>query len=62
MKDKVHAAMSIGSGKRTYIIAACLILQAIIPFLMGEINLGEVDARSVLEGLGLATLRAGVGR
>jgi len=60
MKDTIHAALSIGSGKRTYIIATMLVLNAFVPVILGEIALGEVDFRGVLEGLGLATLRAGV--
>lgn len=51
-----------GAGFRTYVIAAGLILNALTPFLLGEAALGDIDMRSILEGLGLATLRAGVGK
>ena len=60
MNDKLHALLSIGSGYRTYIVAIMLVLNTFAPVLTGEMALGEVDFRGVLEGLGLATLRAGI--
>ena len=60
MKEIVSAALSIGSGYRTYLVAITLILSAFTPVLTGDMALGDVDFRGVLEGLGLATLRAGI--
>ena len=60
MKELLLTALSIGSGYRTYLVAVALILNAAIPVLSGDMALGDVDFRGILEGLGLATLRAGM--
>ena len=60
MKDLILAALSIGSGYRTYAVGAALVLNAAIPVLSGDAALGDINFRGVLEGLGLATLRAGM--
>jgi hypothetical protein len=60
MKDTILAVLSIGSGFRTYAVAAALILNALIPVLSGDMALGDVDYRGILEGLGLSTLRASI--
>jgi len=60
MKDAASALLSVGSGYRTYLVAVMLVLNAAVPVLTGDMALGDVDFRGVLEGLGLATLRAGM--
>jgi hypothetical protein len=60
MKELILAALSIGSGYRTYVVAAALVLNAAVPVLSGDMALGDVDYRGILEGLGLVTLRAGM--
>ena len=52
--------LKLGSGYRTYAVAIGLILNTVLPVLTGEITLGEMDIRGLLEGLGLASLRAGI--
>jgi len=51
-------------GKKTYIVAALLVLVSLVEFLSGDIPLGEflsgADLLVLLNGLGLATLRAGI--
>ena len=60
MKDIILAALTIGSGYRTYLVAVGLLINAVLPVLSGDAALGDVDYRGLLEGLGLATLRAGM--
>lgn len=60
MKVALSAALSVGTGYRTYLVAVALVLNAFLPVLTGDMALGDVDFRGVLEGLGLATLRAGI--
>lgn len=47
------------AGKKTYIVAAGVIVAAAVGFLLGELTLGEAIV-SALTGLGLGTLRLGV--
>jgi len=47
------------SGKKTYVVAVGVVVSAVVAFLTGELSLADTVVRS-LEGLGLATLRAGV--
>ncbi len=49
------------SGRKTYVIAAGIILAAVGAFMAGEYTLQETVNR-VLEGLGLAALRLGVSK
>jgi len=49
------------NGKKTYLAATGLVLSAVISFATGEMTLGQ-SATNVLEGLGLAGLRAGVSK
>ena len=60
MRNFFLVALSIGSGYRTYLVAIALVLNAAIPVLSGDMALGDVDFRGILEGLGLATLPAGM--
>ena len=56
--------MNLLKGYRTYIIAALLVLVSLINLLTGDISIVEFlnspDLLVLLNGLGLATLRAGV--
>ena len=56
----MNKALRFGSGYRTHIIALGLVLNALTPFLTGDVALVDVDFRALLEGLGLSTLRAGM--
>jgi hypothetical protein len=48
-------------GKKTYIVAAALVLTALSGFVTGDVTLAQaVD--QVLIGLGIGTLRAGVAK
>ena len=51
-------------GKKTYILGGIMALQAVAQWLTGEIVLQELLAQipTILTGLGLMTLRAGVGK
>lgn len=49
------------SGKKTYIVAFGVVVAAGVAFFTGELSLGDAITRA-LEGLGLATLRAGVAK
>lgn len=49
------------NGKKTYIVAAVIVVQAVGAFLTGDIALGEA-LNQALTGLGLGTLRAGVAK
>ena len=49
------------AGKKTYVAAAAIVLAALGSFLAGDITLADAIYR-VLEGFGLATLRAGVAK
>ena len=48
-------------GKKTYIVAIGVVVAAVVAFLTGELQLADAVTRA-LEGLGLATLRAGVSK
>ncbi len=48
-------------GKKTYIVAVGVVVAAVVAFLTGELALADAVVRA-LEGLGLATLRAGVSK
>ena len=51
-------------GKKTYIVAALLVLVSLVNFLSGDIPLNEflagADLLVLLNGAGLAALRAGI--
>lgn len=49
------------NGKKTYIVAAGIVVAAVVSFLTGELTLADALVRA-LEGLGLAGLRAGVSK
>jgi len=49
------------SGKKTYIVALGVIVAAAVSYATGELTLADAITRG-LEGLGLATLRAGVAK
>ena len=49
------------TGKRTYIVAASILISGLIQWGLGEIELGQVIFR-VLEAGGLGALRAGVSK
>ena len=46
------------SGYKTYIVAAALILYEVLGYLLGKSP--TLDVRTILEGAGLATLRAAI--
>lgn len=48
-------------GKKTYIVAAIIMLQAALAYLNGEVN-GVQALNQVLTGMGLGTLRAGLSK
>ncbi len=62
--DFLSKILNFLSGKKTYLVALALIGQAVWPFIHGDITLGGVFAgdrwQTILEGLGLWTLRLGV--
>lgn len=49
-------------GKRTYILAAAMVIQALAQWAVGDMSLAELIQHlpEIVGGLGLATLRAGV--
>ncbi len=51
-------------GKKTYLIAGLMVLVSLIHLILGEVSLAEFVAgehvNTLLEGVGLGTLRAGV--
>lgn len=49
------------NGKKTYIVAFGVVIAAIVSWSTGEMTLADAITRG-LEGLGLATLRAGVAK
>lgn len=49
------------SGKKTYVVAAVLVVYAVTGFLSGHMG-AEEAVRTILEGLGLGFLRAGVSK
>lgn len=53
--------MQFFSGKKTYIVAVGIVLVSIGSFLSGDATLQEAF-NHILEGLGLAALRAGVAK
>jgi hypothetical protein len=54
------------SGKKTYIIAAVMVFFAILDVIQGSMTVSQLvssdNLRLLLEGLGLASLRAGVSK
>lgn len=48
------------AGKKTYYVAAALILYEVLGYLLGKSD--HVDAKTIIEGIGLATLRAAIGK
>ena len=48
------------AGRKTYIVAGLLIVYELLGYLLGKSD--GVDMKTILEGLGLATLRAGVSK
>lgn len=53
--------MNTMQGYKTYIVAAAVIVAAVASFVTGEATLKDAII-TALEGLGLATLRAGVAK
>lgn len=51
--------MNLLQGKKTYIVAASVVVSAIFSFLTGAVDL-QTAIVTALQGVGLATLRAGV--
>lgn len=51
--------MDILQGKKTYLVAASVVISAIFSFLTGAVDL-QTAIVTALQGVGLATLRAGV--
>jgi hypothetical protein len=53
-------------GKKTYIIAFLLVLVAVVNYIAGDVSLNELlqdqNLLVLLNGLGLAALRAGVSK
>lgn len=51
-------------GKKTYIVAGLMVLSSLVQMVAGDINLQvfvtSPDFNTLLEGIGLGTLRAGV--
>ena len=52
--------MNLLRGRKTYVIAAALIAYELLGYLLGKSD--GVDMKTILEGLGLATLRAGISK
>lgn len=54
------------SGKKTFIVAILMVLIGVVNFLTGDVTLSEFlkteEIKIVMEGIGLATLRLGVGK
>ena len=50
------------AGKKTYIVAAVMVINELSPFLTGDKPLGDLDFNGILTALGIATLRAGVAK
>ena len=50
------------AGKRTYVIGAALVIQAVASWAVGDLSLAGLaeQLEDILTGLGLMTLRAGV--
>lgn len=48
------------SGKKTYLVAGLMVVYAVSGWLLGKSP--DVDWSMILEGLGLAALRAGVAK
>lgn len=47
-------------GKKTYIVAAVMLVHAVAAYFLGETP--ELNVTQILEAFGLATLRAGVAK
>jgi len=47
-------------GKKTYIIAVVMVVQAVASYFMGDTP--DLNITQILEGFGLATLRQGVAK
>lgn len=58
---KIMKILDIFAGKKTYVIAALMVVYGVAGYLLGEVNL-EVAGTSVLGGLGLITGRRAVDR
>ncbi len=53
-------------GKKTYIIASLMVLTSIVKLAVGDMTFAEFfsgnDVNTLLEGLGIGTLRAGISK
>ena len=52
--------MKLLQGKKTYLIALAMVAYEVIGYLLGKNP--TLDVKAILEGLGLAALRAGVSK
>ena len=52
--------MAFLKGRKTYLVAAALIAYEVLGYLLGKTP--GIDVKTILEGLGLAALRAGVAK
>jgi hypothetical protein len=59
-EEMLTDALRLLAGKKTHIIAVALIAYELLGYLLGKSD--GVDMKTVLEGLGLATLRAGIAK
>lgn len=48
------------SGYRTYLVALALVLYELLGYFLGKQP--SIDVKTILEGLGLASLRAGISK
>lgn len=48
------------AGKKTYYVAAALILYEVLGYLLGKSD--HLDAKTIIEGVGLATMRAAISK
>jgi hypothetical protein len=48
------------AGRKTYLVAFALVVYEVAGYLLGQ--KATLDVKVILEGLGLAALRAGIGR
>lgn len=53
-------------GKKTYVIATLMVLTSIVKLAVGDMTFAEFfsgnDVNTLLEGLGIGTLRAGISK
>lgn len=47
-------------GKKTYIVAIALVLYEVLGYMLGKSN--HIDAKTIIEGVGLATVRAAIAK